>query len=343
MDISAKEETSDKNVLIIGGNGFLGCYIVRKFLKEGCNVTATYRKKPDPNLLESTGTKVRWLHLDIRDIFALEEAMEGIDIVVNTAAIVSFDPSRKKEALTIGLEGTANIVNAALVKGIKKFIHVSSVAALGRKKPENYINEKEVFSHSIYDTHYGLSKFLAEQEVWRAHFEGLPVAIISPSMVIGAGPWGQSSTSLFTSVYDGLKYYPQGVTGFVDVRDVADAVYLAATKKTDGERFIISAVNLSFEEVLKNISQNLNLNIRWKPLTPRLAAFAWRWSILASFFTGKPPVITSENVKSTSTKSWYDNTKSKETLGLNYREVNKAIEESAKIFLTSQGQFIMLD
>ncbi len=216
------------------------------------------------------------------------------------------------------------------------------MAALGRKKPENYINEKEVFSHSIYDTHYGLSKFLAEQEVWRAHFEGLPVAIISPSMVIGAGPWGQSSTSLFTSVNDGLKYYPQGVTGFVDVRDVADAVYLAATKKTDGERFIVSAVNLSFEEVLKNISQNLNLKVGWKPLTPRLAAFAWRWSKLASFFTGKPPVITSENVKSTATKSWYDNTKSKEVLGVEYRNVHTAIEDSARLFLKSKQHFDML-
>lgn len=111
----------------------MGCYIVRKFLKEGFKVTASYRKTPDPYLQHSLGQEVRWIPLDIQDIFALEEAMEGIDLVVNTAAIVSFDPSRKKEALTIGKEGTANIVNIALEKGIKKCIHVSSVAAMGRK------------------------------------------------------------------------------------------------------------------------------------------------------------------------------------------------------------------
>ncbi|MBK6785984.1 MAG: hypothetical protein IPG79_21245 [Saprospiraceae bacterium] len=81
----------------------------------------------------------------------------------------------------------------------------------------------------------------------------------------------------------------------------------------------------------------------WKPLTPGLAAFAWRWSKLKSFFTGKPPVITSQNVISTATKSWYDNTKSKEILGVEYRNLHEAIEESARLFLISKEQFIMLD
>lgn len=321
-----------RNVVVIGGSGLIGSYIVRKCIQEGLTVRATHHSKLNPDCQKALGPGVEWVQADILNVFDLEDLFKGFDVVINTAAIVSFDPRKKKEAFRLAKEGTTNIVQAAVDAGIRKLVHVSSVAALGRKKMDNVITEKEVFSHSPFDTSYGLSKFLAEQEVWRGYFEGLPVTIINPSMVIGAGPWGQSSTKLITSVQEGLAYFPAGSTGFVDVRDVADAAFLALSGDVDGHRFIISGENLAYEYVFKEISRHLKTKNQWKPLTGGLAALAWRWSALVSFFTGKEPVITKENVKSTSTRTAYVNAKSMDILGLTYRPVEQSIEETCRVY-----------
>jgi nucleoside-diphosphate-sugar epimerase len=338
MPVSGVEHTKIRKILVIGANGFIGSYIVKKCIQQGFDVTATYRKNPDPFLTSTFGNQVTWRQLDIMNLFDVEESTKGMDAVINTAAVVSFNPKKKKEGIRVGIEGTANIVNAALENNISKFVHISSVAAIGRKKVENHINETDIFSHSGFDTDYGLSKFLAEQEVWRAHYEGLPVTILNPSMVIGAGPWGQSSTKLITSIYEGLRYYPVGTTGFVDVRDIADAAMLTLQDKFDGQRFIISAQNLSFEKVFSQIAQNLTLSKTLKPLTPNLASFAWRWSKLVATLTGKEPVITKDNAKSTGTISWYDNTKSTEILGLQYRDPLAAVKETCSVFLAGRNK-----
>lgn len=321
-----------RKVVVIGGSGLIGSYIVRKCLREGLTVRATHHKKLDPDCREAFGPAVEWVQADILNVFDLEDLFLGFDAVINTAAIISFDSRRKKDAFRLAREGTANIIAAAVDAGIQKLVHVSSVAALGRKKAENIITEKDVFSHSSFDTSYGLSKFLAEQEVWRGHFEGLPVTILNPSMVIGAGPWGQSSTKLITSVHQGLSYFPTGSTGFVDVRDVAQAAYLALSHDVDGQRFIINAENHPYESVFKEISRQLNTKNKWKVLAGGKAALAWRWSALVSSLTGKEPVITKENVKSTSTRNVHVNTKSLDILGLSYRPVWRSIEETCRVF-----------
>lgn len=337
MPDSGGHDQPFRKVVVIGGSGLIGSYIVRKCSQEGLTVRATHYSNLNPDCQKAAGSGVEWVQADILNVFDLEDLFKGFDAVINTAAIVSFDPRKKKRAFRLAKEGSANIVQAAVDAGIRKLVHVSSVAAMGRKKMVNVVSEKEVFSHSPFDTSYGLSKFLAEQEVWRGYFEGLPVTIINPSLVIGAGTWGQSSTKLITSVQEGLAYFPTGSTGFVDVRDVADAAFRSLSCDFDGHRFIISGENLTYEHVFKEISRQLNMKTQWKPLTGILAALSWRGSAFVSLITGKEPVFTRENVKSTSTLTTYVNTKSTDILGLTYRPVQQSIEESCRVFI-EEGQ-----
>lgn len=320
-------------MLIIGASGFLGGYIVEKCLREGYNVRAGFKNILDEKYRQHFPDNVEWVPLDILNLDSLREAMEGMDIVVNTAAMVTFDSSRKKEAFSLARDGTTNILEVAVEYNIRKFIHVSSVAAIGRKKMENYIDEKVIFSHSPYDTVYGLSKFLAEQEVWRAYYEGLPVTILNPSFILGASFWGKSSTKIFTSLKNGLRYFPVGITGFVDVRDVADAVVKSFDEKFNGERFIISAENVSYESVFKKIHQTLKLPQKLKPLSPSLTGIAWRWAKITSFFNGKEAIITKDKTISTKTLSYYDNTKSKDVLGLSYKNIQETLVETSLLYL----------
>src|SRR5690606_32172382 len=103
------------------------------------HVKATHFHPMAEEMKKAFGPGVEWINLDIHNIFDIEKVFEGADVVVNTAALVSFNPKKKKEAFRLAREGTLHIVEAAKATGIQKLIHVSSIAALGRKKLENHI------------------------------------------------------------------------------------------------------------------------------------------------------------------------------------------------------------
>lgn len=346
MNFSPGNPIASGTVVVIGGSGFVGSYIVKRCLQKGYKVKATHFHPLSDELKVSLGDQVEWIQLDVHNLFDLEETLEGADYVVHTAALVSFNPKKKKEAFRLAREGTMHVTEAAKSIGIKKLIHISSTAALGRKKLENRIDESTIFSHGEYDTTYGLSKFLAEQEVWRAWHEGLPVTILNPSMVIGAGKWGQSSTKIITTIDKGVSYYPSGINGFVDVRDVAEATVRAIEVDQTGERFIISSENLSYQTVFSLVGEGLKMQTKWKLLTPQLSSLAWRWEKLKSIFTGAEPSFSRDQARSMQTLSYYDASKSVNYLGMEYRGIEKTILETTQKYMESKKSgrsFSMLD
>lgn len=323
-------------IFVTGATGFLGSYIVRNLLDDNYeNIICLSRKTSNKDLTLDFYDKVTWMDGDILDVPFLSEALEGIDCVIHAAAIVTFSTKEKKRMIQTALDGTANLVNISLECGVKKFVHISSIAAIGRKKPVEDISEKLIFSHSKYDTTYGLSKFLSEQEVWRGHAEGLNVTILNPSMILGAGRWSESSVQIFSKVKNGISYYPHGTNGWVDVRDVAKAVAISVSELYNGERFIISSENLPYKSILDDIAVRLSVKGPNKKVNMNLASLVWRFEAFRSFLTGRKPAITKETIQSTSVISRYDNSKSKEVLGLHYRPVLDTIKESCQVFLAT--------
>jgi len=164
-------------ILLTGASGFLGQHLVRFLSAQGDAVRALYNHKvPNSELQELPG--VSWAKYDLLDIFAVEEAMQGIDEVYHCAAIVSFKPGRREEMLHFNAESTTNIVNQAIEQGIRKMVYVSSVAALGRAAESNKeISEEEEWEESRGNSAYGMSKYIAEMEVWRGIGEGLNAVV----------------------------------------------------------------------------------------------------------------------------------------------------------------------
>lgn len=191
---------------------------------------------------------------DVLDVISLEEAMEGVDAVIHSAAIVSFEPDDKDEMLKTNIEGTANIVNIAIDKNIRRFIHISSVAALGRTEIEETVNEERQWLDTKTNTNYAISKHKAEMEVWRAISEGLNAAILNPSTILGYGDWNTSSCAIFKSVHGGLPYYTTGINGFVYVEDVARAAVQLFDSDIIRERFIVNGGNWTFRQLLNTIA-----------------------------------------------------------------------------------------
>lgn len=127
-----------RKVLVTGGTGFLGAYIIKNLVEKGACVSALRRLKDPPFFLPPSITnKVQWIEGDILDVVSLSDAMKNADAVIHSAAIVSFTSKDRQRMYQVNIEGTANVVNAAIENNIKRFVHISSVAALGRKKIQN--------------------------------------------------------------------------------------------------------------------------------------------------------------------------------------------------------------
>src|ERR1035437_5889363 len=199
------------DILVTGGSGLVGTELIRQLLLEGNKVRAIYNSTP---LSVNISNLEAW-KCDILDTIELTKAMKGIKQVYHSAAIISFHPKEKKKLFQVNIDGTANVVNACLEKGVSKLVHVSSVAALGRSKNNELRTEEMNWDGSATYSAYGKSKHLGEMEVWRGIGEGLNAVIVNPSIVLGGDSWENGSSALFKKAYEEFAWYTNGSTGFV--------------------------------------------------------------------------------------------------------------------------------
>lgn len=330
-------------ILVSGGTGMLGTHLLFNLIKKGEKVRAMKRassyldtvKKifsyyhPDP---ESIFNKIEWVDADILDVESVNAAMIDVNQVYHVAAIVSFRPSDKIKMIKNNVDGTANMVNAALENNIAKFCHVSSVAALGVSHDESLVNE-ETFRKPDFDySGYSISKYLSEMEVWRGIAEGLNAVIVNPSIILGPGYWKTGSPSLFYNVWKGLKFYTKGVTGYVDVWDVVKIMESLMESSVNNERFVISAENLSFKELFDIIANSVNKPRPNISVNSFMLKIAWRLEYLRSEITGFTPIITKDMVNSANSISNYSNKKISDLLDFKFRTINETVKDIATIF-----------
>lgn len=297
-------------VFVTGGTGFLGAYIIKELINLEIPVRAIRRSNNLPSFIPSSVlNQVDWIEGDVLDLEGLGTSMEGIDTIVHAAAKVSFNNHERKEMFQVNIEGTANVVNIAIEKNIQHFVHVSSVAALGRKNDGATVTEEKKWEDSNINTNYAISKYLAEMEVWRGIGEGLHAVIVNPSTILGYGNWNNSSCAIFKTAYTEFPWFTSGINGFVDVEDVAKAIVLLARKNISGERFILNADNWSFRHLLTTIADGFGKKHPSRHASPVLGSFAWRIEKLRKFFSGKTPLLTRESARVAHSKTFFDNGK----------------------------------
>lgn len=313
-------------ILVTGGAGLVGTELITQLLQAGKQVRAIYNKT---KLGVFNSENLQQMPCDILDVIGLEDAMKDVDQVYHCAAIITFNPSRKQELFKINIEGTANVVNAALAAGIKKLVYVSSVAALGRIREVEIINETMNWTEETSNSVYGQSKYLAEMEVWRGIGEGLDAVIVNPVIVLGAGDWNNGSSQIFKNVYKEFPWYTNGSTGFVDVRDVVKAMIGLMNSDIVAERFILSAENRTYRDVFNLIAKAFQKKPPHKQVTPAIAKIVWRLEAVKRFFTGKEPLITKETAATALANANFDNNKLKKFLpGFEYRKIEDTITDT---------------
>lgn len=295
-------------ILVTGGTGFLGAYIIKNLIEKGLPVRALRRSANLPFFISpSILNKVEWVEGDVLDVLALNDAMEGVDAVIHAAAIVSFNKKDRTNMYLTNVEGTANVVNAAIENNVSRFIHLSSVASIGRTAKPELVSENKKWEEGKNNTHYAISKHKAELEVWRGFAEGLEGVILNPSTILGFGNWHQSSCTIFKNAYKEFPWYTNGVNGFVGVEDVAEATVQFVKSTINNKRFIINAENISFQQLFNTIAAGFNKQPPHREATPLLGEIAWRLEALKSFITGNKPLLTSETAKVAQSVTRFDN------------------------------------
>jgi nucleoside-diphosphate-sugar epimerase len=291
-------------ILITGATGFLGSVLTARLLDRGVAVRCIRRSgSVIPGLL--AGRPVEWVEADMLDYWALERAFAGITGVYHCAALVSFRPSDREKLRRINAEGAANVVNLCIEQNVR-LVHVSSVAALGEPKPGELITERDHWQYTRTQSGYAISKYEAEMEVWRGMAEGLNAVIVNPSLIIGRSAGDRGSGQLFRAVRKGLKVYPKGSLGIVDVNDVAEVMIRLMESNLSGERYIVSSESLSYRELFSRIAEAYHLPeprirlYRWQ------VGLAWRLANVATAITGKEYALTSETAKSAFKQHDYD-------------------------------------
>lgn len=314
-------------IFVTGASGLVGSHLIQSLLAKGKKVRALYRQAVP---VFAGSEQCEWVKGDILDPIGLTAALEGVEYVYHCAAIVSFAPGAAAKMLHSNVEGTANVVNACLAQAVKKLIFVSSVAALGRIRENEAINESMHWTPATSNSVYGQSKYLAELEVWRAMEEGLPMAIVNPVIILGAGDWNNGSSGIFKSAYNEFPWYTGGMSGFVDVLDVVDAMQLLMESNITGQRYVLSAENLPYRTIFNTIAAAFNKRPPSKKVTPLLANIVWRLEAIKGMITGKAPLLTKETAATAQATVRFDNQKFLNAFpSFQYRKVEDTIKRVA--------------
>jgi len=318
-------------VFVTGGAGLIGSALLKQLLNEGATIRALYRSSMPVTLSADEQSRIEWIKGDVLDTSLLDEALNGCKQVYHCAAVVSFHPARRVQMYKINIEGTANVVNAALANSVQKLVHVSSVAALGRFRKNEVVTEKSEWSEETNNSHYGKTKYLSELEVWRGISEGLPAAIVNPTIVLGESKWDTGSTAIFKKVWEEFPWYTNGGTGFVDAADVATAMVKLMNSDISGERFILSHVNTGYRQLFEMIAAAFGKRPPHKKGSAWMMELAWRLEAAKAMLSNSEPLITKETVKTSQATTVYDSSKLLQTIpGFSYTPLDTTVQRTSQ-------------
>ena len=333
-------------ILVTGSTGLVGAHLLLKLTQEQDKVRATCRANSNlervRNLFISQHPlgaqlyeKIDWVEADLLNLPQLEEAFVGIKRVYHCAALISFDPRDFRKLKSINVRGTANVVNLCLAFKIEKLCYASSIAVFSHNDGKSPITEENEWAGAA--SVYGLSKYLAEMEVWRGAQEGVPVVIVNPGVIIGPGFWFQGSGSLFRAAARAPKYFLPGSTGFITIKDTIEIMTELMDSDIQNERYILVSRNLSFESLMKMLAEGFQLNPPVKKLSNWQLDLLWRLDWLRCNFNGKRRRLSRKQANSFKTPVFYSNTKIKNTLGYEFEDLEQVISQCCQLYKSEVG------
>jgi dihydroflavonol-4-reductase len=330
-------------ILVTGATGLVGSHLLWQLLQQEKRVVAlmrstsslqavravfaSYSATPDVFL-----SRVDWRVAAITDRKAMEMAMEGITVVFHCAAVVSLGGSSGAIS-DVNVTGTSSLVELCLQKKIHRFYFVSSIAACGNYADGRPVDENAPWTGLEHKSLYAQSKYLAEQEVWKAIDKGLHAAIVNPGVILGFSGVNSGSSMLFHRVKKGLPFYIDGGSGYVGVKDVVKALMLVYSQDLCGERFILVAENFSNHEILAAIAHGFRKQApRIKIGNSLLVAAGHLMALAGKIFHFDPP-LNATSARTSAHRTYYSSEAVKNRLHMEFTPVKAVVEEVCEAML----------
>ncbi len=338
----------DRTILVTGGTGLVGSHLLYSLTGSGLKPRAIYRNESKLNLVrrvfgyysDSPGglfDRIEWIRQGLDDPSGLKNQMHGITHFYNCAAQVSFDPSNREKIIEDNLMITRNVVEACMELKVR-LCHVSSVAAIGGNREGIPVTEKQEMDRALDASPYSISKYESEKLVWEAINKGLDAVIVNPSIIVGPGDWDHGSSAFFSGIRNGLPFYTNGKTGYVDVRDVVSSMITLMKSHVSGERYIISSESVSFHDIFSMIAENLGVR---KPFiyTPKAVARAVLEVMKIVYrIRGKYSPLTTDTLRSAYSNNYFDCSKLVSETGISFIPIRKSIEDTCRLYIKEMGK-----
>ena len=331
-------------ILVTGGTGLVGSHLLVRLVQENEPIRAIYRTLESiektkkvfsyyTNLSKGVFSNIEWVQADITDVPSMIPAFKGVKKVYHCAAVISFDPTAYRTMRKVNIHGTAIIANLAIDAKVEKLCFVSSIATIGDDPKKEFANEENDWGGNQKNNGYAITKYGAETEVWRASQEGVDVVIINPGVILGSGFWDSGSGKMFSQIHKGFQFYSEGVTGFVGVKDVINAMVQLMQSNCKNERFILVSENKSFKEVLFSIAEAFGKKKPTRCVQPWQASLLWRWEWLVSKTTSRKIRMSKYTAKTLFRKTYYSSEKCKKQLKVTFENIDAVIHQVKNDFL----------
>ena len=325
-----------KRVLLTGADGFLGSNIARELLKRGYAVRAFVEVANAANSLRDLD--IETIRGDILNLPDLLAAMPGCSYVIHAAARTAFWPARSEKTRRTNIEGTYNVIRAALTVEIERIVHVGTASSLGYGSKESPGDEDRPYKCYRFGLDYYDSKYQAQQQIRKAvDTEGLPAVIVNPTFMVGPFDSKPTSGAMILAIAKGkIPGIPRGGRNYIYVKDAAKGVVNALEEGRIGECYIIGNKNLSFQEIFSLIAEITGAK---KPTRAIPTFVVTAYSLLSTFFAllaRKPPMVSVPVARLSNTDFYFSAQKAISELDLPQTPIEIAIRD-AYDWLKSNG------
>jgi dihydroflavonol-4-reductase len=308
--------------LVTGATGFIGAHVTRLLVQRGDEVVVTAR--PDSDMAALDGLELRTVEVDVCDRHAVRRALRGVDRVFHLAGTTNLRLDHAR-TFALNLEGTRIVLEEALRAGVERLVYTSSAAAVGPAPEGGTSDESSVWDAGRYDIPYADSKHEAEIVALRLLARGLPVVIVNPAHVLGAGDPGRSSTVLVRRfMRRQIPAYVNGTLNIVGVDDVARGHLLADQRGQVGERYILGNRNFTLDRLFADLGRLSGIE---PPAVKLPVHVALAFATAAQYAPG-PPMPTPVEIRAASLNWAFASDKAHRELGWRTSPHEDALEET---------------
>ncbi|MFT4664100.1 MAG: dihydroflavonol-4-reductase [Polaribacter sp.] len=314
-------------ILVTGADGMLGSNLVRELLNRGHKICAFLL--PDSEAPTLQGLDIEFTYGNILDLNQLTFAAKGCDAVIHTAANTNIWPNRSEIVRKVNVDGTRNVVNAALAAKVKRMIYVGTANSFGFGSKESPGTEERPYKSAKYGLDYMDSKREAQELVLDAvKTKGLPAVIVNPTFMWGPYDSKPGAGAMILAIYQGkVPASAPGGRNYIYVKDVVIAIANALDKGTAGNCYIAGNENLNYTEAFNKIAKVVGV----KPPTIRIPGFITkaygRAMTSISAVTGKAPVVSYAMAQISCDDHYFSADKAIKELGMPQTDIEVAIKE----------------